>query len=189
MSYFTFNLSASTQGPPNAKKEQCTSSSSELVVPQLDHESSTLPTNSPATTLCEPALCGQPTLNPGAPWIGFDGSLLVDGPINGGALPSYDQSSFHPGLTTNDDLRWMLMGMNDRIATLEQAAATANQTVDQLAKNVCDMLSRLAVIEGMLKVVEDLKQNLRDFTRGLMPHILRVNLEEDLERHGQCASP
>lgn len=88
----------------------------------------------------------------------------------------------------SDLLLRMLMGMNDRIATLEQAAATGNQTVDQLAKNVCDMLSRLAVIEGMLKVVEDLKQNLKDFTRGLMPHILRVNLEEDLERHGQCAS-
>lgn len=45
------------------------------------------------------------------------------------------------------------------------------------------MLSCLAIIKGILKVIEDLKQNLRDFTRGLIPYILRVNLEENLKRH------
>ncbi|KAF5136454.1 hypothetical protein E5D57_000216 [Metarhizium anisopliae] len=78
----------------------------------------------------------------------------------------------------------MLIGMNERMANLEQTAAAGNRTMDQMGNHISDMLSRLAVIEGMIKVVEDLKQNLRDFTRGLVPHILGVNLEEDLEKQG-----
>ncbi|KAK9443827.1 uncharacterized protein VB005_02356 [Metarhizium brunneum] len=184
MSYFTFNMSASTQGPSTPKNPQ-RSSSSNSAVPQLDHDSSTLPINSSATMLCEPTVSGQTALNPEAQWSGFNSSLLqVDGAFSGSALPSYDQSTLHAALTTNDDLRWMLIGMNERMANLEQTATAGNRTMDQMGNHVSDMLSRLAVIEGMIKVVEDLKQSLRDFTRGLVPHILGVNLEEDLEKQG-----
>lgn len=106
MSYFTFNMSASTQGPSTPKNPQ-RSSSSNSAVPQLDHDSSTLPINSSATMLCEPTVSGQTALNPEAQWSGFNSSLLqVDGAFSGSALPPYDQSTLHAALTTNDDLRW-----------------------------------------------------------------------------------
>lgn len=105
MAYFSFNMSTGTQGPAQPKKQQ-SSGSSDSVVPQLDHDSSTLPTNSPSTTICDLALGGQTTLNPEAPWFGFDGDALADRAFQGGALQSYDQSALQVSLTTNDDLRW-----------------------------------------------------------------------------------
>ena len=82
----------------------------------------------------------------------------------------------------------MLMGLSARIATLEQSVAAGRRATEQLSSNFCGILSRLAAIEGMLKIVEDLKNNLRDFTRGLMPHIFGEHIEEDLEKQDHCTT-
>ncbi|KAG8422532.1 hypothetical protein J3459_010274 [Metarhizium acridum] len=73
------------------------------------------------------------------------------------------------------------MAMNSRIAVLEQSIAAGNKTMDQLGVYTGDVLTRLAVIEGMLKVVDDLKQHLRDFTKTLLPHIFGREVEGDVE--------
>lgn len=79
----------------------------------------------------------------------------------------------------------MLIGMDARIVALEQSVAAGNSTMDQLGTNINGMLSHLAAIEGMFKVVDDLKQNLRDLTKKILRHIFGQVLEEDLEKQGQ----
>lgn len=80
------------------------------------------------------------------------------------------------------------MGMTARIAALEESVAAGNRTAGQLEVHTSDVLSRLAVIEGMLRVVGDLKHLLRDFTKALLPHVFGENFEEDLEKQSQGAA-
>lgn len=76
-------------------------------VPQLDHDSSTIPSSSPSTMTSEPAGPSQSALNPEASWFDFSG---LPGPNDmlfpeNGDLPTYN-SSYQFGMTINDDTKW-----------------------------------------------------------------------------------
>ncbi|PHH84280.1 hypothetical protein CDD83_2209 [Cordyceps sp. RAO-2017] len=150
-------------------------------VPQLDHESSTIPSSSPSTADLGSAAFPT-TLNPQAPWFDFSSPpALPGGPFpDTYVLPSFEQNFQNP-ITNNDDIKWVLTGMMFRLDALELAISTANLHISQVQEGVAEILRQSQSTEDIAQAIEGLKKSLKELVTSLVLHLLGGDGTEDVE--------
>ncbi|KAM4061085.1 hypothetical protein HRG_012982 [Hirsutella rhossiliensis] len=136
-------------------------------VPQLDHDSSTVPSSSPSTTSSEPPAPSQSALNPQASCFDFDGISTQNDVLFNSNLWAYG-SPFQCCTTTNDDIKWMMHSISSRLDALELAVSTANIQVAYVQDGVSEVLRLFQTTEDMTREMEDLKRSLKELLKSFM---------------------
>ncbi|KAM4063822.1 hypothetical protein HRG_012522 [Hirsutella rhossiliensis] len=138
-------------------------------VPQLDHDSSTVPSSSPSTTSSKSVAPVQSTLNPQASWFDFNGLPAENDMLfpNSDNLPPYEQP-FRCGTTTNEDIKWMVIGMASRLDALELAVSTGNMRIGHVQDGVTEILKRSQTAEDMVREIDNLKKSLKELIKSFV---------------------
>lgn len=104
--------------------------------------------------------------------------------------PPFDYSGLHGlpiggwggGLTTNEDIKEILMNISSRLENLESAGARDQDLLRQIGFNVDMALPKLlSMTETLVTSVEDLRKSLKVFMRGLLNHLYSWHIEGDIE--------